>query len=58
MSARRAPCTFRQTDVTRALDAAGAAGFEKVRVHTIRRIPSREQIRLTGPSMVNWNWAK
>jgi hypothetical protein len=32
MSGRRAPCTFRQTDVTRALRAARAAGFERVRV--------------------------
>jgi hypothetical protein len=32
MSGRRGPCTFRQTDVTRALRAARAAGFEHVRV--------------------------
>jgi hypothetical protein len=32
MSGRRAPCTFRQTDVTRALKAARRAGFERVRV--------------------------
>jgi hypothetical protein len=32
MTGRRAPCTFRQTDVTRALKAARRAGFERVRV--------------------------
>jgi hypothetical protein len=32
MSGRRAPCIFRQSDVTRALKAARKAGFERVRV--------------------------
>jgi hypothetical protein len=36
MSGRRAPCTFRQTDVTRALRAARAAGFERVRIEIDR----------------------
>ena len=32
MSGRRAPCTFRRSDITRALKAARAAGFVHVRV--------------------------
>lgn len=36
MSGRRAPCTFRQTDVTRALKAARAAGFDRVRIEIDR----------------------
>jgi hypothetical protein len=36
VSGRRAPCTFRQTDVTRALKAARAAGYERVRVEIDR----------------------
>ena len=36
MTGRRAPCTFRQTDVTRALKAARRAGFERVRVEIDR----------------------
>jgi len=32
VSGRRAPCIFRQTDLTRALKAARAAGFLSVRV--------------------------
>jgi hypothetical protein len=36
MTGRRAPCTFRQTDVTRALKAARKAGFERVCVEIDR----------------------
>lgn len=36
MTGRRAPCAFRQTDITRALKAARAAGFESVRVEIDR----------------------
>jgi hypothetical protein len=36
MNGRRAPCTFRQTDVTRALKAARRAGFERVCVEIDR----------------------
>jgi hypothetical protein len=36
MTGRRAPCTFRQTDVTRALKAARRAGFVRVRVEIDR----------------------
>jgi hypothetical protein len=36
MTGRRVPCTFRQTDVTRALRAARRAGFEHVRVEIDR----------------------
>jgi hypothetical protein len=36
MTGRRAPCTFRQTDVTRALKAARRAGFVHVRVEIDR----------------------
>jgi hypothetical protein len=36
MTGRRAPCTFRQTDITRALKAIRRAGFARARLEIDR----------------------